>query len=159
MLPWLCSFPPLPELITCPGCTQVYPTSDVTEYFFLQCFSAGQFKMTRVSQDKQRNSWSFSELCGAPVHKSVSLHQTHYPAIHLPNHPSIHASFYASIQKRIKMFELGKAKWEYFSLTDLTKKYQYWAFTCFFLPLSWNSCTSLGSVGSSVLPVFNDWYP
>lgn len=151
MLPWLCYLFLLPELISCPGCKRVYPTRDVTEHFFLQCFSPEQFKMARVSQDPG-SSWSLSETCGTPIHKSIysSLLPTSYPAISLPNHPSIHLPIRPSVllciypEKKWKCLSWGKQNGSFFPhLTVLTEKYSYWAFIFSFLPLSWNSCNRL----------------
>lgn len=132
---------PLLEFISCPGYKQVYLTRDVTEHCFLHCFSAGQSKMARVSQDKQRSGLFFPEICSVLVHKSLcsSLHSTYYPFVHLPDHPFFHSSMHPSIflSRRESVFELGNSKWRCFSLSHSSyRKISVLSFYFFFPPLN-----------------------
>uniref|UniRef100_A0A2K5NIZ5 Tripartite motif containing 66 n=1 Tax=Cercocebus atys TaxID=9531 RepID=A0A2K5NIZ5_CERAT len=71
------------ELISCPGCEQVYLTRDVTEHFFLQCVPTEQPKMARnCSECKEKraahilctycNRWLCSSCTEEHRHSPVS---------------------------------------------------------------------------------------
>ncbi|XP_023610357.1 tripartite motif-containing protein 66 [Myotis lucifugus] len=70
------------ELISCPGCKRVYPTRDVTEHFFLQCFSAGQFKMARNCSEckEKRAAHILCTYCNRWLCSSCTEEHQHGPA-------------------------------------------------------------------------------
>ncbi|KAM7084374.1 tripartite motif-containing protein 66 isoform 2-T2 [Molossus nigricans] len=70
------------ELISCPGCKRVYPTRDVTEHFFLQYFSAGQFKMARNCSEckEKRAAHILCTYCNRWLCSSCTEEHRHGPA-------------------------------------------------------------------------------
>ncbi|XP_066106987.1 tripartite motif-containing protein 66 isoform X2 [Saccopteryx bilineata] len=70
------------ELISCPGYKQVYPTRDVTEHFFLQCFSAEQFKMARNCSEckEKRAAHILCTYCNRWLCSSCTEEHRHGPA-------------------------------------------------------------------------------
>nr|KAF6343822.1 tripartite motif containing 66 [Pipistrellus kuhlii] len=70
------------ELISCPGCKRVYPTRDVTEHFFLQCFSPEQFKMARNCSEckEKRAAHILCTYCNRWLCSSCTEEHQHGPA-------------------------------------------------------------------------------
>ncbi|XP_058519402.1 tripartite motif-containing protein 66 isoform X4 [Ochotona princeps] len=70
------------ELISCPGCKQVFLTRDVTEHFFLQCFATGQPKMARNCSEckEKRAAHILCTYCNRWLCSSCTEEHQHSPA-------------------------------------------------------------------------------
>nr|XP_012639417.1 tripartite motif-containing protein 66 isoform X6 [Microcebus murinus] len=70
------------ELISCPGCKQVYLTEDVAEHFFLQCIPAGQPKMARNCSEckEKRAAHILCTYCNRWLCSSCTEEHRHGPA-------------------------------------------------------------------------------
>ncbi|XP_047733858.1 tripartite motif-containing protein 66 isoform X5 [Prionailurus viverrinus] len=70
------------ELISCPGCKQVDLTRDVTEHFFLQCFSTGKSKMARNCSEckEKRAAHILCTYCNRWLCSSCTEEHRHGPA-------------------------------------------------------------------------------
>ncbi|XP_023378699.1 tripartite motif-containing protein 66 isoform X1 [Pteropus vampyrus] len=70
------------EFIFCPGCKQVCLTRDVTEHFFLHCFSVGQSKMARNCSEckEKRAAHILCTYCNRWLCSSCTEEHRHGPA-------------------------------------------------------------------------------
>uniref|UniRef100_H0VAH0 Tripartite motif containing 66 n=1 Tax=Cavia porcellus TaxID=10141 RepID=H0VAH0_CAVPO len=70
------------KIISCPGCKRVYLTRDVTEYFFLQCFSPEQPKMAKTCSEckEKRAAHILCTYCNRWLCSSCTEEHRHSPA-------------------------------------------------------------------------------